>query len=259
MSDRPTPWWAPRYWPGHLLVVVLVAAAGWLGTWQWDAWEARRAAEASDLTREEPVPLADVLGSDAPLRGDRVGQPVLLEGRWLDAGTVFVRRGGGYWVVTPLVVGPDDAAIPVVRGVAEGPAAPPVTGEAELVGWLQPPEGTGETDSDPTDDVLPQLRGADLVQRVDVDLYGGYAVVADEVAPGDWPVGDRAVNAGTEGLGQAELEELPESSRFTASRNLFYAFEWWLFGAFALFVWVRYLLDERTRERHEDDPIASDA
>jgi hypothetical protein len=97
------------------------------------------------------------------------------------------------------------------------------------------------------------------VQRVDVDLYGGYAVVADEVAPGAWPVGDRALNDGTDGLAQADLEELPESSRFTAARNLFYAIEWWVFGGFALFVWVRYLLDERSPEPASDDPIASDA
>jgi cytochrome oxidase assembly protein ShyY1 len=259
VTSHPTPWWAPRYWPGHLLVVVLVGVAVWLGSWQWDAWDARRDAEARDLTRADPLPLADVVGPDDPFPGDRVGQPVILSGEWIDAGTVFVERASGYWVVTPLAVGPDGAALPVVRGVAESPSAAPVSGAAELVGWLQPPEGTGEADPDPTDDVLPQLRVADLVQRLDVDLYGGYAVVADEVAPGAWPDGDRALNDGTDGLAQADLEELPESSRFTAARNLFYAIEWWVFGGFALFVWVRYLLDERSPEPASDDPIASDA
>jgi cytochrome oxidase assembly protein ShyY1 len=238
--------------------VVLVAVAVGLGAWQWDAWEARRDAEARDLTRVAPVPLADVMGPDDPFPGDRVGQPVVLGGTWVDSGTVFVERGGRYWVVTPLAVGPDGAAIPVVRGMAEEPQAPPVEGEAELVGWLQPPEGTGETDPDPTDDVLPQLRVADIVQRVDVDLYGGYAVVADEVADGAWPVGERALNEGTDGLAPARLEQLPETGRFTAARNLFYALEWWVFGGFAVFVWVRYLLDERGSEPAPDDPIASD-
>lgn len=243
MSDRPTPWWAPRLWPGHLVVVGLVAVAGWLGSWQWDAWQARRAAEARDLTRVEPVALGDVLGSDDPFPGDRVGQPVRLAGRWLDDGTVFVRRDAGYWVVTPLAVGPDDAALPVVRGMADEPTAPPARGPAELVGWLQPPEGTGEGDPDPTDDVVPQLRVADLVQRVDIDLYGAYAVATEPEA----------------GLAAAELEQLPESGRFTAARNLFYAVEWWVFGGFALFVWVRFLYDERTSEAAPDDQIASDA
>ena len=258
MTSRHTSVWAWRRWPGHLLVLVLVGVAVWLGTWQWDAWEARRAAEARDLTRGEPVPLADVLGPDEPFPADQVGQPAILTGEWVDAGTVYVERGSGYWVVTPLAVGGEGRpAIPVVRGVADSPRAAPVSGHAELVGWLQPPEGTGALDPDPTDDVLPQLRVADLVQRVDVDLYGAYAVAADEVAPGNWPVGDRSRNAGTEGLGQADLAELPESGRFTALRNLFYAVEWWVFGAFALFVWVRYLRDERSAERVDGDRIAS--
>ena len=55
MTSHPTPWWAPRYWPGHLLVVVLVGVAVWLGSWQWDAWDARRDAEARDLTRGRPA------------------------------------------------------------------------------------------------------------------------------------------------------------------------------------------------------------
>ena len=260
MTDRPSPLWAPRFWPGHLLVAVLVGVAGWLGSWQWDAGEARRAAEARDLTLVDPVPLEEVLGPDEPFPGNRVGQPTLLSGTWLDSGTVFVERGSGYWVVTPLSIGGrGEPALPVVRGVSESPQAPPVTGRAELVGWLQPPEGTGAVDPDPTDDVLPQLRVADLVQRVDVDLYGGYAVVADEVAPGSWPVGDRALNPGTDDLAPADLEELPESGRFTAMRNFFYAVEWWVFGAFALFVWVRYLRDERAPGRAPEDRIASDA
>ena len=48
---------APRLWAGHLLALVLVAAAAVLGFWQLDAWQERRAAEARDLTRADPVPL----------------------------------------------------------------------------------------------------------------------------------------------------------------------------------------------------------
>ncbi len=241
MSVRPgsgTPPWALRFWPGHLLVVVLVAAATWLGTWQLDAWSTRRDAEARDLTRVDPVALGEVLGPDDPFPGDSVGRPVTLSGTWLDAGTTYVERGSRYWVVTPLEVGPGDAAIPVVRGVSDTPSAPAVEGSAELVGLLQPTEGTGATDPDPDDDVLPELRVADLVQRVDVDLYGGYAVLTQ----------------GTPGLATAEPEALPESGRFTAARNLFYAVEWWIFGGFAVFVWVRYLLDEARPPDDEDRP-----
>ncbi len=258
---------APRFWAVHLLGVVLVAAAGLLGYWQYDAWQERRAAEAADLTQLEPVPLDAALGPDDPFPGDRVGQPVVICGSWVPDGTVYVsgrehEGETGYWAVTPLAVGtPDGPAIPVVRGWAPSPevAPDPPTGPAELVGWLQPPEGSGEPDPDPTDDVLPQVRIADLVQHVDRDLYGAYAVVADEVAPGSWPVGEDATNAGTEGLEQATLEQLPDAGRFTALRNLLYALEWWVFGLFAVFIWWRYLQDTRAAEQPAPDRVPSDA
>lgn len=246
---------APRLWGLHLVALVAVGLAGWLGGWQYDAWQQRRADEARDLTRLEPESLASVMGPDDPFPGDKVGQPVILDGTWLPDGTVYVsgrEEDGqqGYWAVTPLEVGPDDAALLVVRGWAravEDAPAPP-TGTAEFVAWLQPTEGTGAVDDDPDDDVLPQLRVADALQHVDQDLYGGYAVVADEAAPGAWPVGDAAVNDGTTGLEPATLDQLPEAGRFTALRNLLYALEWWFFGAFAAFVWFRWVRDETSPE-----------
>jgi cytochrome oxidase assembly protein ShyY1 len=100
----------------------------------------------------------------------------------------------------------------------------------DLVGWLQPSESTGARDDDPGDNVLPQLRVADLAQHFDEDLYGAYVVARQ---PGQLP----------DGLVQADLQQLPDASRFTAIRNLLYAIEWWFFGAFALFVWWRWVRD----------------
>lgn len=235
--------WALRRWPGHLLVLVLLGAAVLLGSWQYDAGRSVRDAAALDLTREEPVPLADVLGPDDSFPAPSVGQPVTVSGEWVPGATVYVERQGGYWVVTPVAVGgPGDPALPVVRGVSDRPAADPVEGAVEVTGWLQPGEGTGAIDDDPTDDVLPQLRVGDLVQRVgaDQDLYSGYAV-ATEPGPG---------------LRQADLESLPEADRTTGLRNFLYALEWWVFGAFAVFVWVRFLRDE-AREGEGDDAGAA--
>lgn len=227
---------APRLLLGHVLAVVLTTACGLLGYWQLDAWSARRAAEARDLTQAEPLPLAEVMGNDDPFPGQSVGQPVELSGAWVPDATVFVsgrEHDGtdGYWMVTPLAVGGEGRpAIPVVLGWVDDPADAPAapSGEDELVGWLQPPEGTGARDDDPTDDVLPQLRIADVVQRVDQDLWSAYAVAQD----------------GVEGLPAADLTSLPEVGRFTAARNLFYAIEWWVFGGFVLLIWWRWLGDQ---------------
>ncbi len=228
---------APRLWAGHLVALAAVVVAGMLGLWQFDAWQERRDAQAQDLTQVEPVALESVLGPDDPFPGDRVGQPVTVGGTWLGAGTVFVsgrERDGvdGYWMTSILSVqaeGVPDAAIPVVLGWTADPAAAPPTptGSAQVTGYLQPPEGTGDVDADPNDDVVPQLRTADLIQLIDEDLYGAYVV-------------DRA---GIGSLPAADLAALPEPSRFTALRNFFYGIEWWTFGAFALFIWWRWVRD----------------
>lgn len=245
---RPTPrsLLSGRIIAGTLLAVVLVGVAGWLGTWQLDAWQARRAAEARDLTRLDPVSLTDVMGPDDPFPGNDVGRPVDLAGTWLPDGTFFVSGReddgvAGYWVVTPVRV--DDSAVLVVRGWSPEPEAPPVVGQTEVTGWLQPPDGaTGLVDDDPADDVVPQLQVADALQRVDTDLYGAYVV-------GQEP---------TDGLAPAELEALPEVGRFTALRNLLYALEWWFFGAFAAFVWWRWVRDEQAVTAATAEEAAAD-
>ncbi|MCW2813614.1 MAG: hypothetical protein JWN84_1069 [Nocardioides sp.] len=221
----------------HLLGLVAVAVAVALGLWQYDAWQERRAAEAVDLTQRAPVPLADVIGPDDSFPGTRVGQPVEVAGTWQPSATVLVSgrvQGGvdGYWVVTPVAVA--DSSLPVVRGWVASPDDVPAApeGSVDLVGWLQPPEGTGAVDDDPTDDVFPQLRAADLVQRLDGDVYSAYAVAQDGVG----------------GLSPAALEELPDAGRFTALKNLLYALEWWVFGAFAGFIWWRFVRDAQAEQ-----------
>ncbi len=219
-----------------VLTLVLVGIAGGLGLWQYDAWQAHRTAEARDLTDVDPVPLTDVMGSDDPFPGQDVGRPVELSGTWIEGGFwVEDRTLGdrpGYWAVAPLQV--DDAALLVVRGWAArpDPALLSATGEADVIGWLQAPEGSMVTDDDPNDDVFPEIRVADAVQRVDIDLYSAYAVSQEPA----------------EGLAAAELEALPSPGRFTGVRNLLYAVEWWIFGAFAAFIWWRWRRDATAPE-----------
>ncbi len=143
--------------------------------------------------------------------------------------------------------------LPVVRGWVAADGVPPdaPAGEVTLVARLQPSDASTAADADPGDDVLPALRIPDVAQRVDADVYSGYAVAL----PGQ---------PGTESLGEATLEQLPAPSRFTAVRNLLYALEWWVFGLFAAFVWwrhVRDVPDEPTRSRPDeptDEPTDED-
>ena len=79
--------------------------------------------------------------------------------------------------------------------------------------------------------MLPQLRTADVIQHVDQDLYGAYGVLEEPES----------------GLAPATLDQLPEASAFTGIRNLLYAFEWWVFGAFAAFIWWRWVARRHRR------------
>ena len=229
-----------------VLALVLVGIAGRLGLWQYDAWQAHREAEARDLSGVAPVPLDDLMGNDDPFPAPDLGRPVEVSGEWLEGGFWVADREldgrAGYWAVSPLQTG--DAAVLVVRGWAAEPddALLAATGRADVTGWLQAPEGSLVTDDDPDDDVFPEIRVADAVQRVDVDLYSAYLVSRQP---------DR-------GLEAAELEALPSPSRFTGVRNLLYALEWWVFGAFAAFIWWRWRKDATAPEVADLDRPAVD-
>jgi len=223
----------PRYWGAHLLMLVAVAAAVALGFWQLGAWQAGRAAEARDLSQADPLPLSQAMGGDDPFPGQYLGQPVSLRGEWLPGSTLYVadrdldgRRG--YWVMTPVRVG--DSAMPVVRGWSATPDVPAPNGEVELTGWLQASEGSSAPDDDPQDDVIPEMRIASVVQHVDEDLYSAYVVEQRDA--------DGAAN-----LEPVTPESIPKVSSTTHLRNLLYAFQWWIFGGFALYIWWRWCRD----------------
>jgi surfeit locus 1 family protein len=237
----------------HAVAVLATLAAVLLGGWQYGAWQQGREAQVASLVDAAPQPLAAVLSADQPFPGDAVGQPVRLSGRWLPSSTVYVKDrdlGGrtGVWAVTPVAVcSPGEAAAAracrtasamlVVRGWAPSPQsapAPPV-GPVRVTGWLQPGEGSGISDPDPADDVIPELRVADAIQHVDQDLYGGY-VIARELDP-----------PSAAGLSRVTPASLPATTAFTSLRNLLYALEWWVFGGFAVYVWWRWCRDEVAR------------
>lgn len=250
---------SPRMVGVHVLALVAVAAAVALGLWQYDAWQTAREAQAVDLANEAPKPLQRVLAPDQPYPGDAVGQPVEFTGTWLPDETFYVagREHGdrrGYWVVTPVAVEAatsGNAAAPailVVRGWSSdaGVVAGP-TGTVDITGWLQPSEGSGAPDTDPHDDVFPELRVASVVQRVDRDLYGGYVI--REVSTG-------STSGGLAGLEPVTPASLPEPSTFTSIRNLLYAGEWWVFGGFAAFIWWRWCRDAIHAAREPERELA---
>ncbi len=255
---------SPRLLVLHVVAALAVGLAAWLGWWQVNAWQDQREDRALELADEEPRPLADVLGPDDPFPGEHVGRPVTVSGSWLEDSTFFAadrRRAAdaaadGAWQVALLSTCSDGgagcedpAAIPVVLGWADSTdtAVPSPSGTATVQGWLQPAE-QGETDPDTEDDVVPSLRTADLLQRTQADLYSGY-VILDEPA------------AARQGLVAVTPETLPDPPASTALRNLLYGLEWWVFAAFALYLWWRWSRDALADAQRAaaEQPVASNA
>jgi surfeit locus 1 family protein len=232
----------------HVLAVAAVVAAYLLGQWQLGAWKEHRADTGNRLAHEAPRPLDSVLGPDDAFPKDDVGRPVELRGQWLPDRSVYVdgrlQDGrSGFWLVTPIAVCSAGAscdtasAVPVVVGwTPKASGTTPPRGRDDVVGWLQPPEQGDVVDARPEDDVFPQLRVADLLDRVDHDLYSGYVIL-------DRPATARA------GLVAVTPDSLPEAPASTALRNLLYGIQWWIFGAFAAFIWWRWCRDEVLESR----------
>ncbi|MCW2785027.1 MAG: hypothetical protein JWP74_1544 [Marmoricola sp.] len=229
----------PKYWGGHLAVLLCIAAAAGLGLWQLDAWHIHRVDAARDISARAPVALDKVMGGDSTFPGRSVGQQVTFHGTWVGSSTLYVsdRYFGskhGYWVMTPVLVDGTKSAMPLVRGWSPTHTSTIPTGAVTITGWLQPTEGLGSFDSTPDNDVIPMMRIASIVQHVPDDLYSGFVIA--HVSKSD-------LGPSQAGLTSIDGAVDPDVSGFTGLRNFLYAIEWWFFGGFAIFVWYRWCVD----------------
>ncbi|RYI99180.1 MAG: SURF1 family protein, partial [Actinomycetales bacterium] len=251
------------YWPGHVVMILCVSFAVGLGLWQLEAWQTRRADAAVDISNSEPVTLDSVMTgnelspviTESSVTGRSVGRPVTFSGTWMPGSTLYIEDrkldgDEGYWVVTPVRVQGSESAIPVVRGWSASATSTAPSGSVAVTGWLQATEGSGPLDEDPHDDVLTGMRLASMVEHVDADLYSAYVVARDLTGQGA---------ADGTALRSVSASAVPDVSGFTALRNFLYAVEWWVFGAFAFFVWFRWCKDSLEVEEAVEAAVEEDA
>lgn len=237
-----------------LMLVLFLAAAtvcARLGVWQIDRAQERGEMsakhEADEAELGTATELGDVLAPQATFPGALVGKQVRVTGEFEPDGQLFVEGRVlndelGYLVLTPLRVIDDGTAgeswaqlsgvpvLPVVRGwVAEPGDFEPLTGEVEVTGYLQGSEAVelGMVGANVTDSIS---AGA-LANRWGGPIYSGYLVQAtsDPAGDGSVLVLPRPTIEGGTGLNM---------------QNLFYAIQWWVFGGFALALWIRLVRDE---------------
>lgn len=232
----------------HALGIAAVAFTLVMGLWQLGVYDTRQEHERADKQDVPTVPLDEALGPDDAFSGSANHRPIEVTGTFAPADEQVWISGhsldgaDGYWLLAPFVVR-DDQALLVVRGWSptnDALPAPP-SGQTRLEGVLQPGEESGAAmDADRTTDMI---RIPTLANELPYDLYSGYAIQTDP-APG-------------EGL-EAVPPPDPDVSWTIGLRNLVYAVQWWVFGAFAIFLWIRMcrdvVRDARARSGDVEDP-----
>ncbi|GEL94518.1 SURF1 family protein [Cellulomonas composti] len=239
-----------------VLLLVLLAAAGvcgLLGAWQLDRAQLRGQAAQERHEAEQAaaaaVPLGDELAPQTSFSGDLVGRKVAVTGTYDAGGQLLVpeRVHGdetGYLVLTPLRVtdagGAAPAAgavLPVVRGWVATPdeADVPLAGEVRLEGYLQAAEQAGTGVVDGRSDAI---SSAQLVTAWGGPIYTGYLVVSGS---------DPAQSAD---IALLEPPTIPGAG--LNIQNLAYAAQWWIFGAFAVLLWLRLVRDEARGDASDD-------
>lgn len=234
-----------------LLLVFLAAAAVCvrLGVWQLErAYERGEQASRHAVAEETGAvpPLGDLLAPQQTFRGELVGARGTVTGEFED-GQLFVEQRvhdgqAGYLVLTPLRVSDDGTGgaswaglsgapvLPVVRGWVAEPGAGyvPPRGEVEVTGYLQASEAValGLVGEGVTDSISSPL----LVGEWGGPVYSGYLVLAASD-----PAPDPAIAL-------LDRPSLPDEG--VNLQNLFYALQWWIFGLFAIGLWLRMVLDE---------------
>lgn len=235
----------PRFLGLSALLIAVLVSFGWLGAWQLETARGEAALAAAEQARARPpVDLVGLVEPHAPFTADLAGRQVTASGRYAAEGQVLVpgrllRGREGLWVVTPFVVEGSGATLPVLRGFVTTPAdagAPP-TGPRALAGGLAPGEG-------PSSAVLPegQIGSVDLSLLVNTwpgDLYNAFLFLESE----------------TPATG-AQLTKVPTPLPSTGLdwRNAAYAVQWWVFAAFAVWLYWRMLREEARRPPAEGAP-----
>jgi cytochrome oxidase assembly protein ShyY1 len=232
------------------LLVIAVAGFGWLGAWQWSRVQPAEE-NVPSLGAGPSVTLESIYQPGEPVPDSAVGQPVRIQGEFRADDQLLVPERAmdgvtGYWVVTPIATA-GGGLMPVVRGwTATAGSVDPPTGEVEVTGWLEDSEPdalrAGVPQSLP-DGQVAIVSSAELLSLWDGDLYHGFVVLDEQRPPTDLEPVTPPLLAPAPGI---------------SWQSLAYSVQWWLFAAFAVFLWWR-MLQADWADRHDGPPTTTSA
>lgn len=230
----------PRWLVIGLLLVVLVIGATLLGRWQWDRTQTILAAERAAAS--EPIDVGQALGDPVtdPLPAESIGRPVFAMGEYdADRQAVVVNRSfegrAGSWIVTGLRTA-EGALVPVLRGWVEADdvaAATVPEGSVRIEGILQPEE-IFYAGAPATTEAISAIAQDSLERAWGEPVPPGFVVLAaQEPSPAPAPVPVPPT---------VQTADVP-----FPLQNFFYAFQWWIFAAFGIVLYLRWLRIEARR------------
>ncbi|GAA1590034.1 MULTISPECIES: SURF1 family protein [Kribbella] len=231
------------------LALAIAAVMTAMGVWQLGVYKSKTAKATAEHAAAAPVPLQSLFSIDEGLPAKAVGRQVTISGTWgPTADQVFIadrQQDGrrGYWVVSPLKLSGTDAVM-VVRGWVASvtdPAAKALSGPVSLTGAVVASEAEDSSADAAKGRVLSTLRIPTIVHLVKYRVYDAFVV---QTSP-----------AGTSPAPAAVVPPPPPTDH-AGLRNVAYAFQWWIFAAFTLWMWGRMVLDAH---RSPDDDQAPDA
>ncbi|WP_106298748.1 SURF1 family protein [Knoellia remsis] len=225
------------------VVVLVVVAFIQLGRWQLGVAEDQSAKDALEKARSQaPVPVQTLLRPHQDFPNSLSARPVSATGTFgADQVIVANRRlegRTGYWVVAPLRVETTGATLPVLRGFVSSPEdAPPVPrGTVTVSGGLAPPESPYAGDA-PPEGQLGSIDTSVLVGRWPGQLYNAF-VFQEAESP----------TPAAEFVGSMQRVPTPVGDSGIRGRNAAYALQWWVFAAFALYMWWRIVREDRRED-----------
>jgi len=220
----------PRWLVALVALIAFIIGCIFLGQWQWDRTQDILAAERAAAA--EPVELTELINDDATWNNADIGRAVILNGNFTVDELALPNREldgeVGTWTITRFQLDSGDS-IAVVRGFlpANAPAALTDQRPLRIDGVLHPNEEFYE--------------GANVEQIVTIDatalseewqtpLIDGYVMLqSEEPAPS-------ATGAPTPVPPTVQVGNVP-----FPLQNFFYAMQWWIFAAFAIVVYGRWL------------------
>lgn len=231
----------PRWLVVALVLLALIVAAFFLGRWQWDRTQAILAAERAAVA--EPIDVLEVLADPVtdPLPNEAIGRPVTVTGTYAADRQVLVANRAldsapGAWVVTGLRTD-GGALVPVLRGWVTGSDDPAtVVPDVEVtVGGILQPDEVFYADALPVDGQIVAI-SQDAVAGIFGEAVTPGFVVLQQQTPSTPP-------APTPVPPTIDVADVP-----FPLQNFFYAFQWWIFAAFGVFLYLRWLRIEAGKE-----------